>query len=72
MLSDPQKRRHYDQFGSSGQDQDGRGPFDFDTFFSHTSGKNGFFDFNFDDMFNDDIFGFNFDHNGDDGKLIQP
>lgn len=58
VLSDPEKRRQYDQFGTAGQEQQFHKPFDFDAFFGQGSGKNSFFDFNFDDLFKDDIFGF--------------
>lgn len=73
VLSDPEKRRHYDQFGSSDQSQDHyqKHSFDFDAFFhGQSSGDNGFFDFNFDDMFKDDMFGgdfFEFGHHSNEG-----
>ena len=71
ILSDPDKRRHYDQYGSNGQKQYHHNqPFDFDSFFSGNNGGNGFFNFNFDDMFNDDVFGDSFGHPME-GKLIQ-
>ena len=66
ILSDPEKRRRYDQVGSSGLGDDfHHEPFDFDTFFGQGSGSNGFFNFNFNDLFNDDMFGddfFDFGH----------
>ena len=64
VLSDPEKRRQYDQFGTTGQGQQFHKPFDFDAFFGRGSGKNSFFDFNFDDLFKDDMFGF-----GEQGKF---
>lgn len=63
VLSDPDKRRHYDRFGNSGHQEQHyhNEPFDFDAFFGRSSDSNidsnGFFNFNFDDMFKDDFFG---------------
>lgn len=55
ILSDPEKRRHYDQFGESGPSQGS--PFDFDSFFGRGEGGGHTF-FNFDDLFKDDSFSF--------------
>ena len=57
-MSDPNKRRQYDQGGGDGQGYDfHHQPFDFDAFFGQGSDSNGFFDFSFDDLFGDDVFG---------------
>jgi len=70
VLSDPEKRRNYDQFGESGPSQGS--PFDFDTFFGRGGDEGGHTFFNFDDLFKDDFFSFggDFGHPGPEGKLI--
>ena len=67
VLSDPEKRRNYDQFGESGPSEG----FDFDTFFSRGGDEGGHTFFNFDDLFKGDFFGFNdFDHPSHEGKVV--
>ena len=74
ILSDPEKRKRYDLGGSDGLGQDfHHEPFDFDAFFGGRG--NGFFDFNFDDMFKDDMFGddfFDFRHTKDSKYFMYP
>lgn len=54
VLSDPEKRRHYDTFGTEGPQASQHGsPFDYDAFFNTGGGTGGSFHFTFDNIFKD-------------------
>ena len=54
VLSDAEKRRHYDTFGTDGPEASHHGsPFDYDAFFNTGGGTGGSFHFTFDNIFKD-------------------
>ena len=68
VLSDSEKRRQYDMYGSEGPQASHGSPFDYDTFFHHGGGSGDQrFHFSFDNVFKD-FFG---EDNSDD-SFFQP
>ena len=68
VLSDSEKRRHYDMYGAEGPQASQGSPFDYDTFFTPGGGFGDHrFHFNFDNLFKD-FFG---EDNGDDSGFFQ-